>query len=394
MRPVVLISKDVLMPDYLPTYGNTFWKTPNIDEIASKGTVFMNHYTAAPSTGMSFTSMFTMKLPYQLDRTDYKPEPEYSGETLFDILADKGVSCHIIWSSNYLKAALPYSNCYRNAKIHTIDMNQPVGPYISDLPPIKRDNERANGIIDQIFELCKQIIKDDTFLWIHLPHVILGRESYGDDIDLLDSLVGKLRGIVDDDCFYITADHGNMNGRRGKWVYGFDVYQPAIKIPLISPRVNGTDKIMFNTCNTQLADLLLGNGIKRCEFIISDSAYYCQPNRSIAIIHGDYKLIFSKQRKTFELYDIMFDPDEQVDLYDLRPYDKERHRYTNVREVYYYPKWDQVEEAKKELQKKFDEIYRKGTFALEMKGRGKYILTQLLGKYLSRRNIKRKVNRK
>lgn len=36
----VLLSKDILMPAYLPIYGNKYWETPNIDELASKGTVF------------------------------------------------------------------------------------------------------------------------------------------------------------------------------------------------------------------------------------------------------------------------------------------------------------------------------------------------------------------
>ena len=33
--------------------------TPNIDELAKKGTVFNRHYTAAASTAMAFTSMAT-----------------------------------------------------------------------------------------------------------------------------------------------------------------------------------------------------------------------------------------------------------------------------------------------------------------------------------------------
>ena len=60
---IVLISKDVLRKDYLPCYGNKYWKTPNIDYLVQNGIVFDRHYTAAPSTAMSFTSMFTGKYP-------------------------------------------------------------------------------------------------------------------------------------------------------------------------------------------------------------------------------------------------------------------------------------------------------------------------------------------
>ena len=65
---IILVSKDVFMRGYLPVYGNTYWKTPNIDELAKKGTVFLKHYTAAPSTAMSFTSMFTGLYAIDIDR--------------------------------------------------------------------------------------------------------------------------------------------------------------------------------------------------------------------------------------------------------------------------------------------------------------------------------------
>lgn len=394
MKPMVLISKDILMPGYLPTYGNRYWKTPNIDKIAKQGTVFLNHYTAAPSTGMSFTSMFTGKYPYQLDRTVYQHEKEYIGITLFDKLKEAGISSHIIWSENYLKVALPYSNCFRNAQIHTLDINQPVGPYIPNIASLKRDDTRAYEILNKIYAVCETIVQEDTFIWIHLPHVILGRTSYGDDIDLLDSLVGKLREIISDDCFFITADHGNMNGVKGKWVYGFEVYQPAIRIPLITPMINGQSNINYNTSNIQLSRLIVERDIEKIDYVVSDSAYYCQPNRSLSIIAGEYKLIYSKLHNTFELYDVEYDPNENVNLLKFKTYDKERHRYTNVKEVYYYPRWDKIEYEYNKLLSIYNTIYRDGPKLIEAKSKLKYYGTQILGKYLSYRNIKKKKVRK
>ncbi|MBR5605704.1 MAG: sulfatase-like hydrolase/transferase, partial [Verrucomicrobia bacterium] len=63
---IVLVTKDAFGIMNLPIYGNQIWETPNIDELAHKGTVFMRHYTTAPSTGMAMTSMFTGKYPYEL----------------------------------------------------------------------------------------------------------------------------------------------------------------------------------------------------------------------------------------------------------------------------------------------------------------------------------------
>ncbi|OQB25774.1 MAG: Sulfatase [Firmicutes bacterium ADurb.Bin182] len=393
-KPIILISKDILMPGYLPTYGNKYWKTPNIDALAANGTVFLKHYTAAPSTAMAFTSMFTSKYPYQLNRTKYTHEAEYSDSTLFDELESQGYSSHIIWSDNYMKVAHPFANCFGHANIHTLDMNQPVGPYIKGLDEICRNDEKADEIIEKLYVLAKDIITDNVFLWIHLPHVILGRCSYGDDIDLVDKLVGLLRTIADDDCFYITADHGNMNGSKGKWVYGFDVYESAIHIPLITPRIDGMPKIDFLTSNTQLSTLLRERSCTRNDYVISDSAYYAQPNRNIAIIKDRYKLIYRKLNNSFELYDIDFDPQENVNMLNRLAYDNERRRYTNVREAYYYPGWGDVEKYHSELMDIFNRMYRKTSAKEELVGKTKYIIMRIIGKQFNKHKLKKKVVRK
>ena len=53
---------------YLPIYGNTYCagKTPNIDELASKGTVFEKFYTSAPSTVMAFREIVTGKFAHDI----------------------------------------------------------------------------------------------------------------------------------------------------------------------------------------------------------------------------------------------------------------------------------------------------------------------------------------
>ena len=64
---VILVSKDAMLSSYLPTYGNKYWKTPNIDELAKKGTVFF--VIIQPLLRQQWrSSMFTGLFPYQLDR--------------------------------------------------------------------------------------------------------------------------------------------------------------------------------------------------------------------------------------------------------------------------------------------------------------------------------------
>ena len=110
---IVFITKDAFRADYLPIYGNKYWKTPNIDELAKKGTVFLRHYTSAPSSAMAYTSMFSGLHPHQLNRSKYTEVKHFDqASTVFDILSDKGYKCHIIWNATWMKIAHRYSKSY------------------------------------------------------------------------------------------------------------------------------------------------------------------------------------------------------------------------------------------------------------------------------------------
>lgn len=397
-QSIALISKDILMPDYLPVYGNKYWKTPNIDQLANKGTVFMRHYAAAPSTAMSFTSMFVGKYPYELDRKKYEHVKNYDKTpTLFDELRMQGYENHILWSNNYMTKALPYSRSFGGDKtiFHCLDINQPAGPHIKGLQVLERDDAKAVKTMQLIFKEIESLPKDrKIFLWIHLPHVILGRISYGDDIDLLDELIGFLRGHFSDSNIFITADHGNMNGQKGKWAYGFDVYEPAIRIPLIVPRINDISNISYPTSNIQLKEIILERNVSKKDYILSDSAYYGQLHRKLAIITTRFKYIYNKQDKTEELYDLQYDHNENINLLVEKVWDNDRKRYNNVREVYFYPYWIQSLTYLKTFREIRNSIWREGNKYEELLNKTVYYTKRAILRPYSAYRIHKKMNRK
>lgn len=221
--------------EYLPTYGNKLWNTPNINQLAEKGTVFSNHYTAAPSTVMSFYSMVTEKFAHESGFDVYeKSYKKYDGDTIFKKLKRLGYECHIIWAQNMmpLKEYLDYFN--DDVELHAINIfRQGVGAHYIHNGFLTRDMQKEEEAFSVIETNIRSLFtgKDNVFLWIHFPHVIKGEVSYGSDIELFDKYIGMIRKYVDDDCIAITADHGNMNGHRGKLGYGFDVYEPNIRVP-------------------------------------------------------------------------------------------------------------------------------------------------------------------
>lgn len=376
---MALITKDVLMCEYLPTYGNTYWETPNIDELASKGTVFKRHYTVAPSTAMAFTSMLTGLYPYLLERKKYVPVDDMRDRTtLFDTLEKEGYENHILWSKNYISKVIPYSNCFGSdrTQLHNLDLNQVIGPSMATYKELQRNDELLNKTMDSIYsEIDKIFVSDNAkFLWIHLPHVLLGRIGYGDDIDLLDKVVGHVRSYVSDENVFVSADHGHMNGTHRTFGYGFDVYESAIHIPLITPKIDGKTDVDYPTSNVNLIDIILDRKIVKADYVLSDSAYYAQPNRKLAIVKGDFKYIYNKYYQSEEMFDLAHDPKESVNLLASFHIDKNRKLRYAVRDVYFSPHWDHLQEILKDFREIKSSIWREGTMIEETYQRARKLL--------------------
>ena len=358
---VVLITKDATCKSYLPIYGNKRIRMPNLEELAAKGTVFNQFYTAAPSTAMSFIALSTQKYPYQTKHRDYVKVVEQEKNTIFDKLYDEGYDCHIIWEEKWIEMAKDYSQCYgEHSKFHLIHINQVVGAHNKSAGPVLCNDELGQKTVElinkEVTRVCEES-KDKVFLWIHLPHVLLGRNCYGSDEDLFDQVIGFLRTKFGDDGIIISADHGNMNGRKGKVCYGFDVYQTAINIPLVTPRINGLKECNFPVCNVHLFDIIKGQ-IPHDEFVYSDTAYYAQPHRKLAIIHNNYKYIYNKATRTEEFYDIEYDPDEQVNIISRQILDIDRNVMTPLDQVYLYPRWVEAEKELELLRNEFHRIWK------------------------------------
>lgn len=364
-KRTILLSKDVLGKFYLPIYGNRYWKTPNIDELAAKGTIFQRHYTAAPSSSMSYYSMFTGQYPYESKIKSYRvlsQEERFTGETFFDKARKRGYECHVVWEEAWMNDCKRFSECYGEQTVfHPLrGIKQKVGVHAVNLENIEPDPQKAEETLKIIEECIAQICKaeHDVFVWMHLPHVWNGCTGYGADIDWFDRCVGMLRKYFPDNELFITADHGNMNGAHGKLGYAFDVYEEASSIPLITPRIQGQAIVDYPTVNIDLFPLIFDRKIIRREYVYSDSAYFAQSHRKLAIIHGRYKYIFSANKKKEELYDVEYDPHEWLNLMQDKLYDVDRGLTAKIREMYFYPYWDIVFEERERMRKQLQKIWR------------------------------------
>lgn len=372
MKNIIFISKDALNKHVLPTYGNKFWKTPNIDALAEKGTVFNRHYTAAGSTAMAFTAMALGKYCYETGRRAYKNETALNGNTLFDKIYAQGYECHIMWDDTYTSFAESHFKCQgEHTVIHSLPkIKQTESAHVKgkfdDVSFDDAETAIALNLIKSEFETIQKNATKPIFLWFHLPHVMRGRQGYGSDIDVFDAVIGYAREIFGDDDIFVSADHGHMNGWKNKYHYGFDVGEEAICIPLIAPKINDSNTIDFPTSTIQTYDILFERKVAPLPYVMCETAYYAQPKRKIAIISGKYKYCYDKETKKEYLYDLEFDPEENHNLVYPEFYDTDRFLWYSTAQCFYYPYWGEAQNELVKLRGIKNEMWKNGKFFEEL----------------------------
>lgn len=371
-KNIIFISKDALNKHVLPVYGNKYWKTPNIDALAGKGTIFHQHYTAGGSTAMAFTSMALGKYCYETGRKYYKNEEEINGNTLFDKLHEKGYQCHIMWDDTYTSFAKSHFRCEGlHTEIHSLPKIKQqetahIKGKIDDMTFDDAETDIAIEVIRNEFEKVKCNTEGKLFIWLHLPHVMRGRQGYGSDIDVFDRVIGIARELFGDDDIFISADHGHMDGWKDKYHYGFDVGEEAICIPLITPPIQGQKAITFPTTTLQMFEILCQREVTKREHVLCETAYYAQPKRKVAIIKDNYKYCYDKETKTEYLYDLEFDPNENHNLVYPEFYDTDRYLWYSTSQCFYYPHWERATEALAELREIKKNMWKTGSFIEEL----------------------------
>jgi hypothetical protein len=367
-RNIILISHDILRKDSLGVYSGKS-NTPNIDKVSSEGTTFYNYYAGGGSTAMAFTTMFTGLNPNEVKgRAYYKEVKTFDqSETMFQKFQHHGYDSHVIWPKHFDRYVEQYLRIFnKDVNVHSLSSVSTLIPTTKDWSSYK-ELEKIDGVSHgAIIYLNKirDILKYNTnpvFIWAHFPHLLSPYKSYGQDIYEFDKFIGELSSEFDIDLF-ITADHGQMCGEKGLHFYGSWVYEGIVNIPLITPRLSIGPRVEFPVGANQLMDIVIDRIVDRREFIYSDTRYYKQPDRVVMIRSNNYKYIYNKRKGTEELYDLTFDPNENLNLLRQYYYSPERHLFYPYKELFHYEFWEQAEEYYVKLKKEKNRIWRTGNY--------------------------------
>jgi arylsulfatase A-like enzyme len=162
----------------------------------------------------------------------------------------------------------------------------------------------------------------------------LQRQLYNGEVAYLDHEIGKLisylkkKGIYDSSLIIVTSDHGELFGEHNSHGHKKTLYDGELLVPLIvklpfskqigrqSQRIDLCD--IFAT-TLSLSGLPIPSGISGTPFgdnssLIMSELFHRKTGHNKAYYSQDYKYITYEKQKTPELYNLVFDPDEDSNL--------------------------------------------------------------------------------
>lgn len=373
-RPsIILIVIDTLRPDHMSTYGYSRETTPFIDQLAKEGITFTQAISVSSSTISSVPSLFTSTYPSihlihsagDIMPSYIKSLPQilrknryYTGKIVAHCLphfVNKGYN--FIFSkcnanaSLLTKEAIQWINENREKSfflwIHYIDPHGPYEPpeeftkkYLNDkiyeensktIPILNRQRGGLGGIPQY------QQLGGNTNLSYYIS-------QYDAEINYVDFHIGQLIkslkeiGLYSKIILILTADHGESIGEHNYYFdHGGFLYDALIRVPLViklpdenfQAKIISTQISLIDVVPTILDILLIpkekymqGYSLKKLIFnkdIHFPKYVFCElyeGTSKVAVRAKEWKLIFSKDLNTYELYDLKNDPKELINVLD------------------------------------------------------------------------------
>jgi arylsulfatase A-like enzyme/Flp pilus assembly protein TadD len=339
---VLLITIDTLRADALGFAGNQRVRTPYLDSLAARGTLFTNAHAHNVVTLPSHTNILTGLYPYQhgiRDNAGFTLDPRHP--TLAAMLRAAG------YTTAAFVSAFPLDSRFGlNAGFDVYDDKYREGSNPLDFVVQERPAEETLTAARTWYD---SVPNKKKFVWIHLydPHAPYDppspfREQYRDapylgEVAYVDAQLSRfLQPWLEshpNTLVVITGDHGEALGDHGEQTHGLFAYESTLKIPLIiidpgqQPRKDAEYVRHIDLVPTILQrlgvrippalpghPLLPGAGNSDSYF----EAISASLNRGwaplVGLIHGGRKYI---DLPVPELYDLAADPSEKKNLADV-----------------------------------------------------------------------------
>jgi arylsulfatase A-like enzyme/Flp pilus assembly protein TadD len=250
---LLLITIDTLRPDRLSCYDSTHVQTPNIDNLAQKGTLFFRAFANTPTTLPSHASILLGITPLQHgihDNYNFVVHEELL--TLAEHLKNFGYSTGAIIGAHPLDSRF--------------GLGQGFDTYDDDYDKLSsqkfaQGERRADDVTKKAMEWLKAQ-ESPWFLWTHFydPHdpyeppepfkTEYRDRSYDGEVAFVDSELGKLmdymktHSLFKNTLIVLTSDHGESLEEHGERTHGYFAYNSTIWVPLIITAPNTSQKVV------------------------------------------------------------------------------------------------------------------------------------------------------
>ncbi|MBE3124250.1 MAG: sulfatase-like hydrolase/transferase [Acidobacteria bacterium] len=250
-RPnIILVTMDTTRADHLGCYGYQGVSTPNLDALAGRGVLFEQAATAAPLTLPAHSTIMTGMYPtYHGVRVNGNTALSDEQTTLAEVLSAQGyqtgafIGAFVLDGRWGMKQGFQhYDDQFDLKKYKHLDLGevQRPGNEVMDAALAWLDGEKANPF----------------FAWIHLydPHVPYAPPEpyaseyarrgpagpYDGEIAFMDEQIGRVtawleaNGLTGKTIIVLVGDHGESLGSHGEGTHGYFVYDYALHVPFLA----------------------------------------------------------------------------------------------------------------------------------------------------------------
>jgi arylsulfatase A-like enzyme len=272
---VILISIDTLRADHLSAYGYRAIRTPNIDALAERGTLFSNIDCQIPLTLPSHTSLFTSTYPFQNGVEENAEVVPAGMTTLASVLKAQGYATAAFIGSVFLESELGLNQGFDfyDSPFHFAGLSPLAGSMffggVARNPYSVRDRRDGALVIRAALQWMSAHRTQPAFVFVHLydlhkpyklppkpsgagprpaprqssrqvgdlPHP--GVSDYDTVLEHIDQMIGGFRkalvagGWWDRSLVVFLSDHGESLGDHGEASHGYFIYQSTLWTPLI-----------------------------------------------------------------------------------------------------------------------------------------------------------------
>lgn len=351
---VIFILLESVSDEHIYYYGYERNITPNIDKIASRGIVFRNAYATATHSDYAQPAYLTSD--YILN-SDYRNFFNYgkSNNSIWQILKEKNYTTYYISSQDDLWAGMNNFFDYESLDKYWYSLSDNETDYGIGLGRKDFDHKTMDVAIKTLIDYENIEQKNPFFMYINLQathqpyahpdeYIYYSEENnieinkYDNSLMYVDAQIGRLLEYLDDTnntnntIIILSSDHGHdVYGLHNSLGHGYSIYEDEIRIPLvflipdmehkeILDRVSHIDVLptFLDIANIDSDRNFSGGIMKKNERIF----FYTQNHLSlIGMIENDTKYIIDLNRNLIEVYNLVIDPMENINIFDENKYD-------------------------------------------------------------------------